>query len=62
MSVRGALNGYLTPGDLLRSGPAAVRLGAAADPVLLEGSLQEDREEPDAGRARGTIIGGRTLY
>ncbi|MGP3916281.1 amidohydrolase family protein [Nonomuraea sp. 10N515B] len=62
VSVRVALNGYLTPGNLPRSGPAEVRRGAAGDLVLLEGSLQEVLEEPDAGRVRNTIIGGRIVY
>jgi predicted amidohydrolase YtcJ len=62
VSVQVTLDGYLTPGDLPRSGPVAVRLGAVADLVLLEGSLQEVLQEPDAERVRCTIIGGRTVY
>ncbi|GIH73577.1 amidohydrolase family protein [Planobispora longispora] len=62
VSVRVALDGYLTPGHLPRSGPAEVRPGAAGDLVLLEDSLRDLLEEPDAGRVRNTIIGGRIVY
>ncbi|GAA3146577.1 amidohydrolase family protein [Planomonospora alba] len=62
VSTQVTLHGYLTAGDLPRSGPMTVHTGMAADLLLLEGPLQEVLQEPDAGRVRTTIIGGRVLF
>ncbi|WP_214104040.1 amidohydrolase family protein [Acrocarpospora catenulata] len=57
-----ALDGYLTPGHLPRSGPCTVRPGAAADLVLLDCPLRDVLREPHADRVRMTVIDGRAVH
>jgi predicted amidohydrolase YtcJ len=56
-----ALDGMLRPLEDLTAPSRAVRLGAPADLVVLDGSLEEVLHEPDAQRVAATVLGGQVV-